>query len=168
MRAVSSFNSCFDAELASFNTVRSIVCPGQVTSEPGPGVETSLGSLVVGIGIGAGIALLAIAALAPRYLRAARQSAIQQSRAVSRGQMYEQFVPHLPDFDFNPKDARFLGQPVDFVVFDGLDDGDLRRIVFVEVKTGDSKLTTRERQIRDAIRDGSVEWKQVTGGRSRV
>ena len=82
--------------------------------------------------------------------------------------MYEQFVPHLPDFDFSPKDARFLGQPVDFVVFDGLDEGDLRRIVFIEVKTGDSKLTTRERQVRDAIRDGCIEWKQVTGGRSRV
>src|SRR5690242_2884205 len=98
---------------------------------------------MVGIGVGAGVALLVVASVAPRYLRDARRSAIQQSRAVSRGQMYEQFVPHLPDFEFNPKDARFLGQPVDFVVFDGLDDGDLRRIVFVEVKTGDSKLTTR-------------------------
>ena len=77
--------------------------------------------------------------------------------------MYEQFVPHLPDFDFNPKDARFLGQPVDFVVFDGLDEGNLRRVVFVEVKTGDSKLTTRERQLRDAIREARVAWREVRG-----
>ena len=119
--------------------------------------------LLVGIGIGAGVALIVIAVVAPRYLREARQNAIQQSRAVTWGQMYEQFVPHLPDFDFNPKDARFLGQPVDFVVFDGLDEGDLRQIVFVEVKTGDAKLTVRERQVRDAIRDRRIEWKQVTG-----
>jgi predicted Holliday junction resolvase-like endonuclease len=119
--------------------------------------------LLIGIGLGAGVALIVIAVLAPRYLRDARQSAIQQSRAVSRGQMYEQFVPHLPDFEFNPKDARFLGQPVDFVVFDGLDEGDLRRVVFVEVKTGGSQLTQRERQIREAIREGRVAWKEVRG-----
>lgn len=119
--------------------------------------------LVLGIGIGAGLTLVAIAFLAPRYLRDARQSAIQQSRAVTRGQMYEQLVPHLPNFDFNPKDARFLGQPVDFVVFDGLDEGDLRRIVFVEVKTGESKLTKRERLIRDAILEGRITWREMRG-----
>lgn len=80
--------------------------------------------------------------------------------------MYEQLVPHLPDFEFNPKDARFLGQPVDFVVFDGLDEGELRRIVFVEVKTGESKLTTRERQIREAIRQGRIGWHEVRSNAS--
>lgn len=124
-------------------------------------MDASLGSLVVGIGIGAGIALLAIAVLAPRWLRDARRHAIRQHRAVTHGQLYEQLVPYLPDFDFNPKDARFLGRPVDFVVFDGLDEGDLRRIVFVEVKTGGSKLTPRERLIRDAIREGRIAWKEI-------
>jgi predicted Holliday junction resolvase-like endonuclease len=126
-------------------------------------VDTSLGSLIVGIGIGAGIALLVIAVLAPRHLRDARRSAIDQHRAVTHGQVYEQLVPYLPDFDFYPTDARFLGRPVDFVVFDGLDEGELRRIVFVEVKTGGSKLTSRERFIRDAIREGRVSWKEVRG-----
>jgi len=46
-------------------------------------------------------------------------------------------------------------------VFDGLDEGELRRIVFVEVKTGGSKLTTRERLVRNAIREGNVEWAEV-------
>ena len=27
--------------------------------------------------------------------------------------MHEQLVPYLPEFGFNPKDARFLGSPVD-------------------------------------------------------
>jgi predicted Holliday junction resolvase-like endonuclease len=84
-----------------------------------------------------------------------------QSRAIVRGQIYEQLVPYLPGFRFNPKDAQFLGRPVDFVVFDGLDEGDLRRIVFVEVKTGGAKLTTRERLVRNAIREGNVEWAEI-------
>jgi hypothetical protein len=98
-------------------------------------VDNSLVLLVTGIAIGAVIALLSVAMIAPRYTRNARKDAVQQSRAVTRGQMYEQLVPYLPDFPFNPKDAQFLGRPVDFVVFDGLDEGDLRRIVFVEVWT---------------------------------
>ena len=121
-------------------------------------MNNNLVLLVTGIAIGAIVALLCVAMFAPWYTRNTRKNAVQQSRAVTRGQMYEQLVPYLPEFEFNPKDAQFLGRPVDFVVFDGLDEGDLRRIVFVEVKTGGSKLTTRERLVRDAIRSGRVEW----------
>ena len=117
--------------------------------------------LLVGIAIGAIVVVLVVAATLPKYIRGMRKNAVQQSRAVTRGQMYEQLVPYLPGFRFNPKDAQFLGRPVDFVIFDGLDEGDLRRIVFAEVKTGGSKLTTRERLVRDAIREGRVEWAEI-------
>jgi predicted Holliday junction resolvase-like endonuclease len=120
-----------------------------------------MGMLFVGIAIGVVIALLVIAVIAPKFARRMRAEGALLSRAVTRGQIYEQLVPYLPGFRFNPKDAQFLGRPVDFVVFDGLDDGDLRRIVFVEVKTGAAKLTTRERLVRDAIRDGHVEWAEI-------
>ena len=50
-------------------------------------------------------------------------------------------------------------------MFDGLDEGDLRRIVFIEVKTGDAKLSTRERLVRDAILDGRVEWSVIRADR---
>ena len=56
---------------------------------------------------------------------------------------------------------RFLGSPVDFVVFDGLAEGRVRRIVFVEVKTGRSGLTSRERCVRDVIQDREVEWAEL-------
>ncbi len=120
-----------------------------------------MGMLLVGIAIGAVVALLVIAVIAPKFARRMRTEGAQQSRAVTRGQIYEQLVPYLPGFRFNPKDAQFLGRPVDFVVFDGLDDGNVRRIVFVEVKTGAAKLTTRERLVRDAIRGGRVEWAEI-------
>jgi len=92
------------------------------------------------------------------HVRAARRDAVRRSASVTTGKVFEQLVPWLPDFDFNPRDARFLGSPVDFVVFDGLDDGEVRRIVFVEVKTGGAGLSTRERRVRDAIRAGRIEW----------
>ena len=127
-------------------------------------MDESLVALTVGIGIGALVALLCVIALVPQYARRIRKEAVNQSRAVTRGQIYEQLVPYLPDFQFNPKDAQFLGRPVDFVVFDGLDEGDVRRVVFIEVKTGGSTLSTRERKVRDAIRAGRVEWRELRVG----
>ncbi len=90
-----------------------------------------------------------------------RQDAITRSRSVIAGKVTEHLVPYLPDFPWNPKDARFIGSPVDMLVFDGMDDGDIRSIILVEIKTGGSSLSTRERQIRDAIVDGRVEWKEI-------
>ena len=90
-----------------------------------------------------------------------RQAAIQRSQSVTTGKIVEHLVPYLPNFNFNPKDARFLGSPVDFVVFDGLNDDDedqIRNVVFIEVKTGMSTLTRRERLVRDAIKAGRVRW----------
>jgi predicted Holliday junction resolvase-like endonuclease len=114
------------------------------------------------------IALLAGLALAlgfllwkARYTRAVRQDAVQRSLAVTVGKVYEQLVPYLPDFPFNPKDVRFLGSPVDFVVFDGLSDGQVSRVVFVEIKTGAAELSGRERRVRDAVREGRVEWQEL-------
>ena len=57
---------------------------------------------------------------------------------------------------------------MDFVVFDGLDEGELRRIVFVEIKTGGATLSARERRIRDAIQRGDVEWRELRLGADQV
>lgn len=96
-----------------------------------------------------------------RYLKKIRQDSVKQSQAVISGKVYEQLLPYLPEFPFNPKDVRFLGSPVDLVVFDGLDRGMLERVVFVEVKTGQAQLTPRERQVREVVRAGKVEWVDI-------
>lgn len=92
-----------------------------------------------------------------------RQDAIQRSQAVTVGKVTEHLVPYLPDFVYNPKDARFIGSPVDFIIFDGLNDeeGNVREVVFVEIKTGKSSLTPRERQVRNAIKECKVKWVEL-------
>jgi predicted Holliday junction resolvase-like endonuclease len=80
-----------------------------------------------------------------------RRDAVRKSDSVNVGKITEHFVPYLPEFGFNPRDARFIGSPIDFVVFDGLSEGDVRAVCFVEVKTGRGQLSTRERRIRDAV-----------------
>src|SRR3990172_390021 len=72
-------------------------------------------------------------------LRSARHDSITRSRHVVAGKVQEYLAPLFPEFisQFNPKDARFLGTPLDFIVFDGLDEGgEVKRVVFVEIKTG--------------------------------
>lgn len=122
-------------------------------------------STLIGLALGLAVGLLVAFAYVVwwrlRYTRAVRRDAVERSAAVTLGKVYEQLVPYLPDFAFNPKDVRFLGSPVDFVVFDGLADGDVRRVVFVEVKTGDSSLSTRERRVREAVQARHVEWAEL-------
>ncbi len=93
-------------------------------------------------------------------LEAARADAIRRSRGVRRGRAAEQLAPLAPSFAdrFDPADARFLGAPVDFVVFDGLAAGELREVVLIEVKTGGGRLNGNEQAVREAIADGRVAY----------
>ena len=93
--------------------------------------------------------------------REIRQDAIGKSQSVTIGKMTEHIVPYLPGFRFNPADARFIGSPIDFVVFDGLSNDDVKKIVFVEIKTGVSNLSTRERSVRNAVHDRNIEWLEI-------
>lgn len=117
--------------------------------------------LIVGIGIGLIVAWLYSLVWKGRYTAAIRQDAVQRSLAVTAGKVHEQLIPYLPEFGYNPKDARFLGSPVDLVVFDGLAEGQVRRVVFLEVKTGAAPLTSRERQLRDVVEAREVAWAEL-------
>ncbi|MEX1046013.1 MAG: Holliday junction resolvase-like protein [Actinomycetota bacterium] len=99
--------------------------------------------------------------------RGARDDALARSRATLKGKIGEQLAPVLPGFGFQPSDARFLGNPVDFVVFDGYTTAkentgeEVDRVVFLEVKQGTGSLSTAQRRVRDCILDGRVEWEEL-------
>ena len=87
------------------------------------------------------------------------REAITQSRAVLGGKFTEQMAPFLPDFKYDPTEARFIGSPIDMIIFPGLASGDPQEIVIMEIKTGKSaQLTPAERKIRQLIEDGMVRW----------
>jgi len=88
-----------------------------------------------------------------------RKEAINQSRAVLGGRFTEQMAPYLPDFKYDPTEARFIGSPIDMVVFPGLATGEPKEIVIMEIKSGKNcQLTPSERKIRQLIEDGMVRW----------
>ena len=91
-----------------------------------------------------------------------REDAIKRSEAVIQGKVTEHLIPFFPDFKYNPKDARFMGTPVDIVVFDGLSEGEMRKVVFVEVKTGKTaNLSSRERLVRNCVESKNVAYEII-------
>jgi predicted Holliday junction resolvase-like endonuclease len=103
--------------------------------------------------------------LREREMEVRRDAAQRSGRALS-GRVIERFAPIMEQFPFDPHDAVWIGDPVDFIVFDGLstdrrDGGELDRIVLVEVKSGSGKLSRRQRRIKELVERGSVEWREI-------
>jgi predicted Holliday junction resolvase-like endonuclease len=89
------------------------------------------------------------------------KQSLNTARSVIKGQMAEQLFPLIVDMPFNRSDMHFLGQPVDYIVFDGHSEGEVGTVYFVEIKTGKSALSSIQRSIRDAVEQKRVVWKTV-------
>jgi len=89
-----------------------------------------------------------------------RKDAIMRSRAVLGGHFSEQLAPFLPNFPYLPNECRFIGKPIDLLVFRGMDEKDISEIVFVEVKSGKAKLTQVEKKLKETIEKGKVRWEE--------
>jgi predicted Holliday junction resolvase-like endonuclease len=96
----------------------------------------------------------------------ARRESLQKSRSSLKGQIAEQMAPLLPGFLYLPADARFLGDPVDYVVFSGYTDvrdssgpdSSALDIVLLEVKQGTSSLSPYQRAIARSVEEGRVRF----------
>lgn len=87
-----------------------------------------------------------------------RKEAIMKSRAVIGGQFSEQLAPYLPDFKYLPTECKFIGKPIDFIVFKGMDEKEISEVVFVEMKSGNSKLSQQEKNLKNVIDKKKVKW----------
>lgn len=101
-------------------------------------------------------------------LAMAKKRSVNSSRAVLKGKMAEQFAPIMPEFNYLPSDAKFLGDPIDYVVFDGYtefrDDGGAAEnieIVLIDIKSGGARLTKGQQAIAQAIREGRVRFETI-------
>ena len=91
----------------------------------------------------------------------ARKDTSERQRTVIKGQISEVLAPWSIESVNSVKELNFLGSPIDFVGFKGLDgDGEIE-IKFIEVKSGKSKLNKNQRRIRDAVIAKRIEWIEV-------
>lgn len=97
-----------------------------------------------------------------------RRETLEHSRATLKGRISEQLAVLLPGFDYEAADARFIGNPIDFIIFDKYTEnsekkGDSRiKIIFMDVKKGTkAKLSKIQEKIKDAVEDKRIEWKTL-------
>lgn len=91
----------------------------------------------------------------------ARKDSNKKQRATIKGQITETIAPWSMTVVNSVSELNFLGNPIDFIGFKGMDgDGDVD-IKFIEVKSGKSKLSTKQRRIRDAVQAKRIEWVEV-------
>lgn len=109
--------------------------------------------------------LLVIAVFIWLYIRARKRnrmlldrideiSSKKQSLSTKYGKMTEQFMPFLESYPYDRHSFRFLGTPIDGVQFEN------DKIVFVEFKASDSKLTPRQKHIKELIDSGKVYFEE--------
>lgn len=91
-----------------------------------------------------------------------RKETLTRSRAVLKGKIGEQMAPLLAAFPFEPADARFIGSPIDYIVFPGYSTRNPTEIVLIDIKTGKASLSSIERRIRELVQAGRVRWMTIT------
>lgn len=94
-------------------------------------------------------------------IRAARKDSTDRQRSTIKGQISETLAPWSMDAVNSVKELNFIGNPIDFVGFKGLDGEGEVEIKFIEVKSGKSKLNKNQRRVRDAVNGKRIEWVEV-------
>ena len=101
-----------------------------------------------------------VADLVERQKKAKTQSE-KAAISVGIGKIVEKILPTHKNFAFQAADCRFLGEPIDMIVFDSISENSVKHITFLDVKTGDARLNTHQKLVRDAINEGNVQWRMV-------
>lgn len=98
-------------------------------------------------------------------LRRIRQHELESGRAALKRRVADDLAPDIATFPFAAADARFLGNPVHYVVFDGHTDvkdrsaDTLRGIVFLSVGDAGAESSPDGLQlVSDCIDKGRVRW----------
>lgn len=78
----------------------------------------------------------------------------KKSQSTRYGKMTEQFLPFLEGYPHDPEGFRFLGTPCDGIQFEK------DKIVFIEFKTANSRMSERQKEIKDLVDKGKVEFEE--------
>lgn len=119
-------------------------------------MSNGIGYIIIGIIAGVIIGYLMAKLVFRQQRKGERKDAVAKSRATTLGYVSEKIAPLLPNFPYHYKDLVFLGKWVDYIAFDGLAEGNVREIAFIEIKTGTSQLNKNETMIKRAIDAGKV------------
>lgn len=90
-----------------------------------------------------------------------RRLAIEKATKRDLPKLLKRVVPTFVNRGLNPQDIKTVFHPVDFVVFDGLNDEGTERVVLMDHRTSERARVTVQENISDAIKSDAVEWKTL-------
>jgi predicted Holliday junction resolvase-like endonuclease len=86
------------------------------------------------------------------------QESREKSREVLGGKFAENLAPYFPDFKHDPTELKFIGEPIDYIVFKGASTKNPSEIIFLEVKSGDANLTPVQKKWREVVENKRISW----------
>ena len=82
------------------------------------------------------------------------------TQSVNIGFILERLAPVLKEFRFDKNDCRSLFDPIDYVIFDGLNKtGEVQKIFFIDIKTGEARLKKNQKAVKQKVQDKLIEFK---------
>lgn len=119
-------------------------------------------TLMIGMILGWMMTLMIFSWLLYKQRKIAKEAKEQYSKLLSQkksgevilGGIAEKLAPFLDDFPIkdDTKELNFLGMPIDYIHFGK------EKVTFVEVKSGNSQLSKKQRDIKKLITGGKVEF----------
>ena len=79
----------------------------------------------------------------------------KQSQSVKYGQMTEQFMPFLKNYPYDPQEFKGIYKPIDGIQFEE------DKIIFVEFKTNKSRMSDKQKNIKQLIENGKVFFEEI-------
>ncbi len=74
------------------------------------------------------------------------------SQSVKYGKTMEQWAPFLEDFPYSYEKFKFIGDPIDGIIFDD------NKIIFCEIKSSSSSLSQKQKKIKKLVEDKKIDW----------
>lgn len=87
-------------------------------------------------------------------------ASLKRSKEVRIGLAEENMLMYHEDFNYDGGDFRALGSPIDGMIFVGSVQDEVTEIVLMEVKTGNSRLSKKQKQIKDLVKAGKVRFEE--------
>jgi predicted Holliday junction resolvase-like endonuclease len=78
----------------------------------------------------------------------------KRSLHVKHGKVAEQFLPFMEHYPYDKSKFRFIGNPVDGIQFED------NKVIFIEFKTGQARLTSKQKSICELVNKGHVEFRE--------
>ena len=80
----------------------------------------------------------------------------KSSISVKHGKFIENYIPWIKEiFPNDPQKFRFIGNPIDGMLFDD------NEVIFMEFKSGKSRLSKKQKNIKNLIKDKKVKWREI-------